>query len=137
VIHLHGNIARSKCAEDCQGAPTIVDLDTLDTREVPPSCPHCGADLRPYVVWFTEMLPQDAYQDARPAAHYCDIRLVIGTSGRVTPAADLPALARSHGAKLIEINPDDTPITPLAAVKLSGPSGEILPRLVALLAEHG
>jgi NAD-dependent deacetylase len=137
VIHLHGNIARSKCSEDCLGAPTIIDLETLDDDEVPPRCPHCGAYLRPDVVWFTEMLPQDAYQDARSAAQHCDVMMVIGTSGLVSPAADLPALARAHGAKLIEINPDETPITPLAAVKLRGPSGEMLPRLVALLAENG
>jgi len=89
--------------------------------------------VRPDVVWFHELLPADALQDANTAAQLCDVMLVVGTSGLVTPAATLPGIAQQHGAKIIEINPDDTPITAIADVKLNGASGEILPALVEAL----
>lgn len=135
VVHLHGNIARSRCFDNCQGDPTLIDVAklTYDAEAGPPLCPHCGSYVRPDVVWFGEMLPADAIQDATIAARLCDIMLVVGTSGMVTPAATLPQIAQQHGAKVIEVNPDNTPITAIAAVKLSGPSGEVLPQLVALL----
>lgn len=133
VLHLHGNIARSRCMDNCQGEPTLVDASQITTESIPPTCPHCGAFLRPDVVWFGEMLPTDAIQDARAATLMCDVMLVVGTSGLVTPAATLPDLARQHGAKIIEINPQDTPITPIADVKLTGPSGEVLPALLEAL----
>ncbi len=132
VIHLHGNIARYKCFAACQGEPTYIDLETLDDEGRPPRCPHCGAWVRPAVVWFTEQLPLEALYEASAAVQDCDVMLVIGTSGLVVPAADLPGVARSYGGTVIEVNPDETPISPLAAVILRGPSGEILPRLVEL-----
>ena len=133
VIHLHGNIARNRCFDNCQGDPTIIDVSTLDYDEGPPLCPHCGALVRPDVVWFHEMLPADALQDAHTATQLCDVMLVVGTSGLVTPAATLPGLAQQHGATIIEVNPDDTPITALAEVKLMGVSGEVLPTLLEAL----
>lgn len=59
--------------------------------------------------------------------------LVVGTSGLVIPAADLPAAAKLYGAAVIEVNPDETPISRLATVTLRGPSGKILPQLIELL----
>lgn len=134
VIHLHGNIAQTKCSADCQGDPTLVDLSRLayDSDAVP-LCPHCGALLRPNVVWFHEMLPAHALYAAQKACQESDLMLVIGTSGLVTPAANLPSLAKAHGATLIEVNPVETPITPLCDIKLDGPSGVILPQLIEAL----
>jgi len=42
----------------------------------------------------------------------------VGTSGVVYPAAELPILAKRSGAKLVEINPEETPITPYADISL-------------------
>ena len=67
------------------------------------------------------------------AARACDVLLVIGTSAIVYPAASLPGLARREGACVIEINIEDTPLTPEADLALRGPSGEILPALELLL----
>jgi NAD-dependent deacetylase len=92
--------------------------------------------VRPDVVWFHEMLSADSLQDANTATQLCDVMLVVGTSGLVTPAATLPGIARQHGAKIIEVNPDDTPITAIADIKLTGASGEILPRLLEVLDTH-
>lgn len=134
VIHLHGNIAQSKCFDDCQGRPTLIDLTTLaDQTASPPKCPHCGAFVRPDVVWFGETLPVDALNLAATLSQQVDVMLVVGTSGLVTPAATLPEVAHRAGAVIIEVNPDDTPLSPLAHIKLSGPSGAMLPRLLEAL----
>lgn len=130
IVHLHGNIARSKCASSCQGEPTIIDLDTLQTEDVPPRCPHCGAYLRPDVVWFGESLPPYAIARAIEASQNCDVMLVVGTSGLVSPAAQLPSMAAQRGAAIIEVNPESTPITPIAVAKLNDYSGVVLPQLL-------
>jgi NAD-dependent deacetylase len=135
IIHLHGQIARSKCLNDCQGSPTLVDVAALrGPQQVPPRCPHCGALVRPDVVWFNENLPVDAITEAMAAARNCDVMLIIGTSGLVSPASRLPAMASQFNARLIEINPEETMISPLATLRLAGPSGAILPQIVALMA---
>lgn len=135
VIHLHGNIARSKCFANCQGDPTLIDLTqiTYDAAAGPPRCPHCGAYVRPDVVWFHEMLPTDALLKAQRLMQQCDVLLVIGTSGLVTPAATLPQTAKYSGASIIEVNPADSLISRIADVILRGPSGVILPQLVEAL----
>ncbi len=135
IIRLHGRIAANKCFADCQGSPTPVDVAQLtwDHASGPPPCPHCGAPVRPDVVWFGEMLPAEALARAADTLHQTDLMLVVGTSGLVSPAADMPAAARRTGATLVEINPDETPISALAHLCLRGPSGEVLPRLVEAL----
>ncbi|MBU1706947.1 NAD-dependent protein deacylase, partial [bacterium] len=60
-----------------------------------------------------------------------DVFLSVGTSALVHPAASLPEIAKSSGAFLFEINLEPTPLTPYADVFLEGPSGEILPELLA------
>lgn len=137
VIHLHGNIARSKCAANCQGTPTVIDLKALtwDKENGPPNCPHCDALVRPDVVWFGEMLPADALQTASQVSQMCDVMLVVGTSGLVTPAANLPFVAQQSGAHIIEVNPDMTPISSIADLHLAGPSGEMLPRVLEALGD--
>lgn len=132
VIHLHGNIARSKCFFDCQGSPTHIDLDSFvwDRENGPPACPHCGRWVRPDVVWFGETLPESELVAAQAASEQCDVMLVVGTSGLVTPAATLPGIAKHAGATVIEVNPDTSAITRTADVKLEGASGMILPRVV-------
>jgi NAD-dependent deacetylase len=132
IIRLHGRIAANKCFADCQGSPTPVDVThlTWDHASGPPACPHCGAPVRPDVVWFGEILPADALSQAAEALRRTDVMLVIGTSGLVSPAADMPGAARRLGATIVEINPDETPISTVAHHCLRGPSGEVLPRLV-------
>lgn len=138
VIRLHGCISANKCFANCQGDPTHVDVALLkwDRDSGPPACPRCGSPVRPDVVWFGEILPSDQLQAAISACEVADVMLVIGTSGVVRPAADLPFYAKQRGATLIEINPVESEITASADLWLAGPAGEILPRVLAALDDH-
>lgn len=135
VVELHGSLARYKCSRNCQGSPTFIDIaDVSHNDEHAPLCPHCGEPVRPDVVWFGEPLRSSVLRRATVVARTCNIMMIVGTSGLVHPAASLPALARDGGATIIEINPDRTPITPLAHTFLQGPSGEVLPQLIDVIA---
>ena len=85
------------------------------------------------MVWFGEYLPATVLAEAQRAATECDVMLVVGTSGVVYPAAELPQLARSRGGAVIDVNPEIGPIAEIADVVLQGAGGELLPRLVAEL----
>lgn len=135
VIHLHGNLSQYKCFANCQGEPTIIDIDSFewDRENGPPACPHCGDWVRPNIVWFGEMLPLNQLDKAKIVTVECDVMIVVGTSGLVTPAAYFPTFAKEAGAMIIEANPDYSMITRIADIKLDGPSGEMLPKVVEAL----
>nr|BBH91886.1 NAD-dependent protein deacylase [Thermogemmatispora argillosa] len=135
VLELHGNLFRTKCL--AQGHPAEPDLTSKD--DVPPRCPRCGSYLRPDVVWFGELLPEQTYYQALQAVLSCDVLLVVGTSGIVEPAASLPHTALRAGATVAVINPEITPLLeeettyglkPGRLYDLRGKAGEILPALV-------
>ena len=123
VVELHGNIERYRCLE--AGHPAVFDPGWGDE---PPLC-HCGSMIRPDVVWFGEPLPQIELEAAFSESARCDLFLVAGTSGLVQPAARLPLIARQAGAFLIEVNIEESAVTPHVDIFLKGRSGEVLPLL--------
>lgn len=125
VFELHGNIERNYCMT-C-GIPYSNEFVLGKTAAVP-RC-TCGGMIRPDVVWFGEMLPEDEWNGAEKACQRADVVISVGTSGVVYPAAALPLEAKRNGAFIIEINPEQTPLTPHADVFLQGKSGDVLPRL--------
>jgi len=127
VIHLHGNIARFHCNR-CGREHSLQAEDR--SASLPPYCTVCGSYVRPSVVWFGEGLPEDALAAAVDAMTACDLLLVVGTSGLVYPASELPQIAKRAGARVIEINPEPGPLSSMADICLRGPSGEILPQLL-------
>jgi NAD-dependent deacetylase len=129
VIELHGNISRITCSRE----RTIID-QWADTGKIP-RCPRCGANLRPDVVWFGESLPSEALYAAFAAARDCDVFLSVGTSALVQPAASLPMAAIERNITTVEVNPDSTPLTPYVDFHFPGPSGQVLPQLVAMLVD--
>ncbi len=128
VLELHGNLARVRCT----GCASVEERPGEDLAELP-HCAGCGALLRPDIVWFHEMLPQDVWRRAGRAAGLCDCFLVVGTSAVVYPAAGLVDLAQDAGARVIEVNPEPSAVSSRVDVHLQGQSGHILPRLVELL----
>ena len=127
VIELHGNITRVKCFRE------ETPVNEWRDDEVPPRCPGCGDYLRPDVVWFNEALPAGAFETAEMKSRECDVFLSIGTSSVVYPAALLPDVALNSRAAVIDINPDETPLTNLTTFSLRGLSGVILPELLHAL----
>lgn len=127
VIELHGNLQRNRCARENRVLDRAVARPTAEGLL---ACPRCGAYVRPDVVWFGEPLPGDALARAFAEAIQCQVFFVIGTSGVVEPAASLPRYAQRAGAFIIEINPEETPLSSLADVVLRGKSGEILAKIV-------
>ncbi len=125
LLELHGNIFRVRCTRD----GTMRDDRRVPLPEIPPRC-GCGALLRPDIVWFGEALPERTFGEALAAARRAELFLVIGTSALVYPAAGLPQLASDHGAYLVEINLEPTPLSSLADEVLAGPAAVILPELL-------
>lgn len=119
IIELHGRLDIARCT-GC-----ALEQRGLDDLGEDPRCP-CGARMRPGVVWFGEMLPDGALELAANAAAAADVFLVIGTSGVVEPATSLIHVARSNGAKIIEINPEATPLSGLANVVIRAKCGAAL-----------
>jgi NAD-dependent deacetylase len=128
VLELHGSLARVRCT----GCRAVEDR-TGETLDDLPLCRACAAPLRPDVVWFFEPLPDAVWLAAEEAARQCQCFLVAGTSAVVYPAAGLIDVARSRGARVIEINLAPTAASADADVGLYGPSGQVLPRLVQRL----
>jgi NAD-dependent deacetylase len=126
VVELHGTLWVWRCV-DCG--------DEAEERGpafgvYPPRC-ACGGRKRPGVVWFGEKLPADALLKAQRVAGSCDLFLSLGTSSVVYPAAGLIDLALSNGARLLEVNPQETPYSRRADWSIRGKSGEVLPQLLA------
>jgi NAD-dependent deacetylase len=125
IVELHGNLWRVRCIAE----GTVAENRDIPLPSLPPRC-RCGALLRPNVVWFGEALPTEAMRQAYAAAESCDVMLVIGTSALVQPAASLPMIAKAHGAYVVEVNLEPTPLTPLADESHRGAAGDVLPRLL-------
>jgi NAD-dependent deacetylase len=89
--------------------------------------------LRPDIVWFHEMLPEDIWLQAAEATAACECFLVVGTSAVVYPAAGLIDMARAAGARVLEVNLEPTGASRGATLGLYGPSGVVLPRLLQRL----
>ncbi len=125
VMELHGNIWKLRCMEE----GTIIENHRPQLEELPPRCPECGAMLRPHVVWFGESLDLGLLQKGIKYASESDVVLVIGTSAIVYPAAAIPFTAAQAGAKLVEINPESTPLSEYTDWSFRGKAGEILPEI--------
>lgn len=129
MIELHGNIWKVRCVS-CGSE----DYDyRTPLPEIPPKCKICGGLLRPGVVWFGESLPMDALQKAYELSEDAEVFIVVGTSAQVYPAAELPFVARRNGARLIEVNPEETPITPYADVSFREKASIGLRKVLELL----
>ena len=127
LVEVHGNIFRYKCFDHNHPVEKLPA-----TNAVPPRC-HCGSMIRPDVVWFGEMLAQEDLDRAFAALSACEAVLVVGTSGIVYPAAGFPHAAKNLGAAVVEVNPEETPITDVADVFIKARAGEALPPLVERL----
>ncbi len=129
VVELHGNIWRVLCTACGKKYYNY----QVPLEEIPPRCKYCNGLLRPDVVWFGESLPKKEWETALEFVSSCSMLLVVGTSGVVYPAASLPFLAKQKGAKIVEINPEDTPISQIAHIRIRKKASEGMEEFLKML----
>ena len=130
IREFHGNSARFVCTK-CGHKMEASEITFTDHA---PRCPLCSGLMKPDFIFFGEGIPSDAYQNSVDDALSCDVFIIIGTSGQVSPANTIPVVAKRHGAKIIEINMEPSTYTNyITDIYIEGKSGEILPKIDAML----
>ncbi len=127
VYEFHGSVRNLICTE-CRRR---VEARSVSLDSLPPLCPECRGLLKPDLIFFSEMIPENVSRKAFEAAEKSDVMLMVGTTGEVMPAALIPHTAKDrNNALIIEVNPEESLYTsPLTDIFLQGRAGEILPQL--------
>jgi NAD-dependent deacetylase len=126
VLELHGTARQALCL-DCAARFDIEPLlAQFAAEDRVPECPQCAGRLKHATISFGQMLSPDVLMEATRWSREADLMLAIGSSLVVTPAADLPRIAKERAARLVIINRDATPLDSLADATLGGSIGEIL-----------
>jgi len=134
VIEYHGNHRWLICPNCSKKVPLTREVTNIRPY---PRCERCDTALKPDVVFFGEGIPMIASYRANEEASVCNTLLIIGTSGVVYPAAEIPFTAKSHGAVIIEINVEETPFTSsITDHFLKGNASEILPKILEHIDER-
>lgn len=107
VYEFHGNSQKLKCIKCAH----TVSAKSIDLSIIPPKCEKCGSLLKPDFIFFGEGIPPKAYEKSFNAARKADVVLVIGSTGEVMPACQVPIEAKRNGAFIIEINPYESNFT--------------------------
>lgn len=134
LVEIHGTVLDVVCldCEDRQPAGPV--HDRVRAGEADPRCEHCGGILKSATVSFGQSLGPDDIQRAAAAARQTDVFLALGTSLTVYPVAGLPRVALDHGARLIIVNAQETPLDHEADVVLHEDVGDVLDAIIAALA---
>jgi NAD-dependent deacetylase len=131
VIEYHGNhrqLICMRCSNKIPLSPEIVSIRPY------PRCEKCNTALKPDVVFFGEGIPMLAAVSANEEANKCSVMFIIGTSGVVYPAAEIPYISKSRGATIVEINLEQTPFTSsISDYFLKGTASDILPEILKKL----
>lgn len=130
VHELHGNMQWLVCL-DCGER---YDLELM-RKKYPspdhfPTCEKCRGILKPGVVFFGEMLPQDTLSMAERESEQSDLFMVIGSSLVVYPAAYMPLYAKRSGANVVIINMGDTGQDDIADVFINAPAGDVMTKIM-------
>jgi NAD-dependent deacetylase len=125
LVHMHGELAKSRCEAEC-GRPPVEDRAVYGSLEEVSRC-ECGARLRPHIVFFGE-IPLEMSRIEREIAR-SSLMLVIGTSGSVYPAANFVHWARQAGARTVYVGPERPLNAAVFTTIVEGKAGEVLPGL--------
>lgn len=131
VIEYHGNLEELVCISCWKNYAT---RERWKGNGIPPLC-DCGEVLKPNIVMFGEPIPWIAQDRAEEEARSCGVLMVIGTSAQVSPACNIPRIAKKAGAAVVEINPEETRLTgTVTDIHISGAASEVVRRLLSSLA---
>jgi NAD-dependent deacetylase len=134
MIHMHGQLFASRCADDC-GDPAFADENRYESLEAIPRC-ECGARIRPHIVWFGE-IPWEMERIQREIDR-CTVLLVVGTSGMVYPAANFVHWANQRNragglaVRTVYVGPEAPANADAFSEVVLGKAGEVLPGLFAV-----
>jgi NAD-dependent deacetylase len=129
VIEVHGSLRTSSCLACRHSEPFDRVLELLPV----PRCERCGAVLKPDVIMFGELLPEQAIGRASELARGARLLLVVGSTLEVWPVSGLPEEALAHGAALAIVNRGPTAYDARANLKLDASAGETLAAVVRML----
>lgn len=132
VIEVHGSIENSSCLE-CGAAYGLEEIDGIFDERGVAICAACGGPVKPDVVLFGELLPEEAMARATELAEEADLMLCVGSSLAVHPVAGLPQLTLERGGTLAIVTKGETPYDRDAELKLDGEVDEELAALVDAL----
>jgi len=135
VFELHGNVRWAVCLSCGQRYPFEQVKIKLDEGEEVPGCEACGGILKPNIVFFGEMLPEEVLEASTHRAESADLFIVIGSTLVIYPAADIPARAVNSGAKLVIINLSPTPMDHKATVLVRAKAGETMAKVIQKVRE--
>jgi len=130
VIELHGTLKWVICLECGQRYPREQIQARLDSGMKVPRCDSCGGITKPATISFGQPMPEQETHQAEAKAAACDLFLVAGSSLVVYPAAQMPLIAKSNGAKLIIINLTPTPHDPYADITIHEKTGPVLSQII-------
>ncbi len=126
VYEFHGNSRELVCTK-C-GKRFL--MHEIDFDKLPVTCNECGGLVKPDFIFFGEGIPSEAYSKSLAAAENADVFLVIGTTGEIMPASQIPIIAKNNGAKIIEINVEPSNYTyHITDVFLKGKASEMMAKL--------
>lgn len=116
IIHLHGELLKACSSRDPEDSRYIEPIAAGQLIRLGDKAGD-GSQLRPYIVWFGEAVPQ--IEPAAAVIAQTDILVIVGTSLNVYPAAGLLHFAPKEAQiYLIDPNPVQThssrPITVIA-----------------------
>jgi NAD-dependent deacetylase len=133
LIEVHGTIDHASCLR-CGSRFPLAEARARLAAD-PDGVPRCdeGDPLKPDVVLFGELLPEDALARAERLAREADLMLCVGSSLEVYPVADLPARTLAAGGDVAIVTQGRTSFDAHAAVKLDGDVVAELQALVTLL----
>ena len=136
IVQIHGDIFVTKCSRCDFSRHDYEHEHEKEDQDVDlPKCPECDARMRPGVVWFGEQLPWnelqrvEGYLDRGP----CDLVIVAGTTATFGYIIDWALRASHDGGELIEVNPEETPLSHFATQLVSEPAAVAMPQIVDAL----
>ncbi|HEY0391717.1 MAG TPA: NAD-dependent protein deacylase [Solirubrobacterales bacterium] len=119
IVEVHGSIESSSC-RGCAASYGIDAVEALFDASGVAICAICGGAVKPDVVLFGEILPEQPIAEAQRLAERADLMLCIGSSLAVYPVADLPQITLAGGGRLAIVTKGPTPYDADAALKLDG-----------------
>ncbi len=126
VVELHGNTTYAACLE-CGTRHELAPIRAaFEARDDLPVCGSCGGIVKAATISFGQPMPEAAMRRARAAATDCDLFLAVGSSLVVYPAAAFPGIAKEHGARLVILNRDPTPLDRIADLVINAEIGPAL-----------